>query len=130
MPRFYASKGMINQTSCVENPQQNGRVEKKHQHMLNVGRALLFQSKLPKQYWSYAIMHATYIINRVLSPLLDNKSPYTLLHGSLPDLHSLKVFASLYHASTLHAHRNKLEPRAKKCMFFRIQFWCERVCFA
>lgn len=99
MPQFYTSKGIIHQTSCAENPQQNGRVERKHQ-----GRALLFQSKLPKQYWSYAILHATYIINRVPSPLLENKSPYT-------------VFGSLCYASTLHAHRTKLEPRARKCVF-------------
>lgn len=117
MPQFYASNGIIHQMSCVENPQDNGRVERKHQHVLNVGRALLFQSKLPKQYWSYAIMHAAYIINRVPSPLLENKCPYTSLHGDLPYLHSLKVFGSLCYASTLHAHRSKLEPRARKNIF-------------
>jgi hypothetical protein len=117
IPKFYASKGIIHQTSCVETPQQNGRVERKHQHLLNVGRSLLFQSKLPKSYWSYAILHATFIINRVTTPLLQNKSPFHLLYNSPPDLEHLKVFGSLCFASTLHCHRTKLEPRARKCIF-------------
>ncbi|GAU22432.1 hypothetical protein TSUD_123190 [Trifolium subterraneum] len=117
MPQFYASKGMVHQTSCVETPEQNGRVERKHQHLLNVGRALLFQAHLPKIFWSYAVQHATYIINRVPSVVLSNKSPYELLHNVLPDIKDLKVFGLLAYASTLQSHRTKLAPRARKCIF-------------
>ncbi|GAU31769.1 hypothetical protein TSUD_22150 [Trifolium subterraneum] len=115
--QFYASKGIIHQTSCVETPEQNGRVERKHQHLLNVGRALLFQAHLPKFFWSYDVQHATYIINRVPFVVLSNKSPYELLHNVLPNIKDLKVFGSLAYASTLQSHRTKLAPRARKCIF-------------
>ena len=114
---FYASKGIFHHKSCVETPQQNGRVERKHQHILNVGRALLYQSKLPASYWSYALLHATFIINRVTSPTLNNKSPYQLLHDKVPDIDSFKVFGSLCYSTSLHSHRTKLDARARKSVF-------------
>jgi len=117
LPEFYASKGIIHQKSCVETPQQNGRVERKHQHILNVARALLFQSKLPNFFWSYAVIHAIFLINRVPTPILKQKSPYQLLYGFLPDIHSFKVFGCLCFASTLLAHRSKLQSRARKSVF-------------
>jgi hypothetical protein len=101
----------------VESPQQNGRVERKHQHILNVGRALLFQSNLPKYFWSYAVLHATYLINRINTPILQGKSPYEILFNTLPDLSIIKVFGSLAYASTLHVNRTKLSPRGRKCIY-------------
>lgn len=117
LPEFYASKGIIHQTSCVATPQQNGRVERRHQHILNVSRALMFQSQLPKIYWSYAVQHAVFLINRIPTRVLGNISPYQVLHGEPPDLSDLRVFGCLCYASTLQSQRKKFDPRAKKCVF-------------
>lgn len=118
MSNFYASKGILHQTSCVSTPQQNARVERKHQHLLNVARALLFQAKLPKKYWCYAVQHAVFFINRVPSKVLEYKTAYECLYGHVPDLSDLRTFGSLCFMST-HANtqKSKFDPRSVKCLF-------------
>jgi hypothetical protein len=77
----------------------------------------LFQANLPKQFWSYAVSHAVYLINRIPSPVLNNKSPYFLVHQKLPDLTHLRIFGTLVYAITLQNQRTKLASRARKSIF-------------
>jgi hypothetical protein len=58
-----------------------------------------------------------FLINRIPSPILNNKSPYFLIYNKQPDLLQLKVFGSLVYASTLQNLRTKLACRARKCAF-------------
>ncbi|GJV67699.1 putative RNA-directed DNA polymerase [Tanacetum coccineum] len=45
MERFCKDNGILHQTFCPYTPQQNGIAERKHRHLLNVGRALMFQGE-------------------------------------------------------------------------------------
>jgi hypothetical protein len=84
MTIFFQAKSIIYQRSCVDTPQQNGRVERKHQHIMNIAQALMFQSHLPPQYWTNCVLTVTYLINRTPTPLLHNKTPYKSLFQTPP----------------------------------------------
>jgi len=107
----------MHQTCCVQTPQQNGVVERKHKHLLEVSRALLFQSKLPIRFWGDCVLTATYLINRIPTALLYNKSPFEILYGKEPSYEHLRVFGCLCFMSTHKQGRDKFHPRALPCVF-------------
>lgn len=92
---YFDENGSGFQTSCVGTLQQNGRVEKKHRHILNVARALLFQSCFPINFWGEFVLTTGSLINKTPTELLDGKTPYEVFFGKPPQYKQLSVFGCL-----------------------------------
>jgi len=130
MQEFYREHGILRENSCVHTPQQNGRVERKHRHILNVARALRFQASLPIRFWGECVLTAAYLINRTPTKLLKGKSPYELLSGCAPSYKEMRVFGTLCFARSILRSKDKFTSRSRKCVLlgypFGIKGW--RVC--
>lgn len=67
---FYSHMGILHKTSCNDTSQQNGHVERTHQHVLNVTSALQFQAHLPIDFWGECVLAACHLINRTPTPFV------------------------------------------------------------
>lgn len=111
------SLSIIHHKTCPHTPQQNGVMERKHRHLLQVTCSLLFQSSLPKHFWGYALLYATFLINRLPTKLLSWKTPFKMIFGKQPNYQPLKVFGCLCYIVNTKPHKVKLAPRANPCIF-------------
>src|SRR5436190_4132207 len=113
-----SSYGTIHQTSCPHTSPQNGVAERKHRHILDVARTLMFASKTPSYLWSDAVLTAVYLINRMPSAPLNGGIPLSRLYPDKP-LFPLppKIFGCV---AFVHNHApglDKLAPRSIKGVF-------------
>nr|KYP42659.1 Copia protein [Cajanus cajan] len=114
---FIQNEGIIHETSCIATPQQNGRVERKHRHILNVACALQFHANLPLNFWGECILVVVHLINR--TPTTTNKgiTPYEMLYGKPPSYEHIKVIGSiLSHDEPKTFSQAVLSPHRRKAM--------------
>ena len=79
----------------ADNSSQNAIVERPHRTLANMVRSGLENAGLHYKYWSDAILHATFVKNRLPHKHFDNKiTPYEKLTGHKPDLSFLRIFGS------------------------------------
>ena len=110
MIELYKAKGIVHQTSVTDTPQQNGRVERKHRHILNVARAFMFQASLPIEFWSECVMAAAHVINLTPTPVLHDLTPHERLFSVSPNLSHLCVLRCLCYTHYRDKSKDKFAP--------------------
>lgn len=83
--------GYIVEPTGAGAPFQNGMAERPNQTFGQMVRCMLHSSGLGPEYWSFALLHAVYLKNRLPHNALDT-TPYQAYTGLRPSAKYLKVF--------------------------------------
>jgi hypothetical protein len=117
LSKFFKSCGIAHHLSYPHTHQQNGAVERKHRHIVETGLALLYHANISLRFWDDAFQTACYLINRLPTTLLKNKSPFETLFNSSPNYSLLKIFGCACWPNLRPYNSNKLQPHSLQCVF-------------
>ncbi|CAL1391749.1 unnamed protein product [Linum trigynum] len=114
---YYEEQGIVLQTTCTDTPQQNGVVERKHRHLLDTARSLMFHANLSVRFWGECVLTAAYLINRLPLVPLSQKTPFEILLGRVPAYTHIRSFGCLVYAKDTHYTLDKFAERGRAGVF-------------
>jgi len=81
------SRDIHHEVTNANTPQENGVAERLNRTILEMTRTMLFGSKLPKSFWTFAVNYTQEILNRLPSRALpDDTTPYQAFHLKKPSV--------------------------------------------
>ena len=115
---YFHDHGIHRESSLPYTPQQNGTAERSNRTLINKAIPLLLHAGVPRRFWDEAFK---------LAATVANMSPFAPNQGATPgslwpdkpwyDIHSLLTFGCEVFAHTPHQKRNKLDARARRCVY-------------
>lgn len=115
--RFVNENGISHMFTCPYASAQNGRAERKHKHITEMRLTLLAQAQIPVDYWLETFQITCYLINRLPTPVLSNKSPSKLSLIKKPEFKNLHTFRCTASPCLTPYNQQKLEFHSTKCIF-------------
>ena len=114
---FFKRVGIAHHVSCPHAHQQNGSAEHEHYHIVEMALSLLAHASIPLKFWDEAVSTAVFIINRLPSKVLYDKTPYECLLGKQPDYSFLRTSGCAVWLNLRLYNSRKLQFRSKQCVF-------------
>jgi len=80
-------RGVYHKVMNASTPQENGVAERLNRTLLEMTCTMIFDSKLPKSYWTFAVSYAQEILNRLPTRAVsEDKTPYELFLRKKPSV--------------------------------------------
>ncbi len=116
---YLKEHGIQRKYSCSYSPQQNGVVERKNRHIVEITHAMLNEKNLPNYFWAEVLATVVYIMNRTPITTIHGMTLKEKFTGKKPDVLHLRVFGSIAYVHIHDEKRSKVNLKAKKCIFIR-----------
>jgi hypothetical protein len=117
MRTFCETEGIRISTTVPYHPASNGIAKRMIGVLTGAVWAMLHDSGLPKSLWAKAFNTATYMRNRVLTGVLDGRTPYKMVYGVKPDVADLQAFSAPCAVVEPAAKLKKLDDWVVMCVF-------------
>jgi len=115
--RLLSAHAISYRYTCPHTHHQNGSVQRKLQHIVDNGLALLNHASVPLKFWDSAFDTTCYLINRLPSSNNPTKSPFELLFNKAPNYHLLKVFGCECWPYLQPYNSSKFSYHSESCLF-------------
>ena len=111
------SSGMLIRYTCPYTSVQNGRAERKHRHVVEMGLTLLAQAHMPLTYWTESFQTAAYLINRLPTPTLQGSNPLSCLFQKEPDYKEIQPFGCACYPCLKPYNVHKFQFHSQQCVY-------------
>ncbi|KAG6520324.1 hypothetical protein ZIOFF_017373 [Zingiber officinale] len=123
--RFCGNEGIERHLTAPYTPQQNGVVERRNRTVIAMARSLLKGTHMPARFWGEAIRHAVYLLNRLPTKALGERTPFEAWMGRKPHLSHLRVFGCVAYVKNTTPHLKKLDDRSSPMVYLGVEEGCK-----
>nr|GFA95135.1 zinc finger, CCHC-type [Tanacetum cinerariifolium] len=96
-------------------------VERRNRTVLSTMRSMMKAMKLPLTFWVEVVRYAIYILNRVPTRTLIDKTLYEALYNRKPNLENLRIFGCIAYAKITIPHLKKLDDRSIPLIYLGVE---------
>nr|KYP36208.1 Copia protein [Cajanus cajan] len=109
--------GIVHQLTVSYTPEQNGVSERKNRTIKKMARCLIAEKKLPKCFWAEIVYTAVYLLNRIPTRVIQEKTPIEAWNGVKPTAEHMKIFGSICYNHVATTKRSKLDDKVEMGIF-------------
>lgn len=114
---YFQANGIGHKNSFPTTHEQNNIVERNHRYIVETGLTLLTHSSMPFKHWDETFRTSVYIINRLPTLTLHQKTPLEILFKTKPYL-VLRTSGCACYPNTRPYNKHKSQHRFVWCTFF------------